>query len=312
MSGTGILPKRAENTVGGNHSGLTAFITAPVSVDVWGVRQILERRGIKTFTADELDLPGRPLAEILQEGMRRADIVVGVLGSGTSSENVFFELGFAQAMNKRILVLGPGEAPLSAWASTGIPYVRADLTNPQAVDFAVAQILKVPQHANPPETPVRRTRPLGEAADRLLARLTAATGETTEQVLEDVIVEAVRQCGIDTVSKSGTRNGSVDLAVWSEDLEPWVNNPLLIEVKANIGSATAWEQAILNLLRMMGSTGVRWSLLIYLHSPMDPTHTIRAPNILAISAEDFLRALQDMSFGELVRKLRNERVHGAR
>jgi predicted NUDIX family NTP pyrophosphohydrolase len=58
-----------------------------------------------------------------------------MLGSGTSSENVFFELGFAQAMKKRMLVLGPGDAPLSTWVSTGIPYVRAELTNPRAVDF---------------------------------------------------------------------------------------------------------------------------------------------------------------------------------
>ncbi|MGA7498371.1 MAG: restriction endonuclease [Isosphaeraceae bacterium] len=312
MSGTSTLPRRAESTPDGNPSGMTAFITAPVSVDVWGVRQILERRGIKTFTADELDLPGRPLSEILQEGMSRADIVVGVLGSGTSSENVFFELGFAQAMKKRMLVLGSGDAPLSTWASTGIPYVRAELTNPQAVDFAVAQILKVPHHGSTRETPVRRTRPLGEAADRLLSKLIGATGEKTAQVMEEVVVEAVRQCGIDTVSQSGRRDGGVDLAVWSEDFEPWVNNPLLIEVKANIGSATAWEEVVLNLLRTMGSTGVRWSLLIYLHSPLDPAQAIRAPNILAISAEEFLRALQGMSFGELVRKLRNERVHGAR
>ena len=43
--------------------------------------------------------------------MSRADIVVGVLGTGTSSDNVLFELGFAQAMNKRTLVLVSGDAP---------------------------------------------------------------------------------------------------------------------------------------------------------------------------------------------------------
>jgi hypothetical protein len=312
MSGTITLPQRAEDTPDVNPSGLTAFITAPVSVDVWGIRHILERRGIKTFTADELDLPGRPLSEILQEGMSRADIVVGVVGSGSSSANVFFELGFAQAMNKRMLVLGAGDAPLSAWASTGIPYVRAELTNPEAVDFAVAQILKVPHHGTTHETPVRRTRPLGEAADRLLSKLIGATGEKTAQVLEEVVVEAIRQCGIDTGSQSGRPDSGVNLAVWSEDFEPWVNNPLLIQVKANIRSAPAWEEAVLNLLRTMGNTGIRWSLLIYLRSPLEPAQAIRAPNILAISAEEFLRALRDMSFGELVRKLRNERVHGVR
>ena len=81
MSATSVLPGRAEGTPDSNSSTseVIAFITAPVSVDVRGIRQILERRGVKTFTADELDLPGRPLSEILQDGMSRADIVVGVL-----------------------------------------------------------------------------------------------------------------------------------------------------------------------------------------------------------------------------------------
>ncbi len=312
MSGTSTLPTRAEGPLDANPSGVSAFITAPISVDVRGIRQILERRGIETFTADELDLPGRSLSEILQDGMSRADIVVGVLGTGTSSDNVFFELGFAQAMKKRMLVFVPGDAPLSTWASTGIPYVRAELTNPQAMDFAVAQILKVPHHGSTRQALVRRTRPLGEAAARLLSKLNGATAEKTEHVLREVVVEAIRQSGIDTVSESGSRDSGVDLAVWSEDFEPWVKNPLLIEIQANIDSRTAWEEVVLNLLRSMGGTGVGWSLLIYLHSPLDPAQVIRAPNILAISAEGFLSALQGMSFGELVRKLRNERVHGVR
>jgi hypothetical protein len=314
MSVTGILPERTQDTsdADSSASGVSAFITAPVSVDVRGIRQVLERRGVRTFTADELDLPGRSLSEILQAGMSRADIVVGVLGAGPSSDNVLFELGFAQAMKKRTLVLVPGDAPLLTWASTGIPYVRAELTNPQAVDFAVAQILKIPHHGSVRETPVRRTRPLGDEAARLLSKLNGIKGETTEHVLQEVVVEAIRQSGVDTISESGGADRGVDLAVWSEDLEPWVNNPLLIEVKTNIDSRAAWEATVLNLLRPMGSTGAHWSLLIYLHSPLDPAHVIRAPNVLAISAVEFLNALQAMSFGELVRKLRNERVHGVK
>ena len=138
------------------------------------------------------------------------------------------------------------------------------------------------------------------------------TGEVTEQFLQEVVVEAIRQSGVETISESESPDRGVDLAVWSEDLEPWVVNPLLIEVKANIDSRAAWEDIVLNLLRPMGSTGARWSLLIYLHSPLDPSQVIRAPNVLAISAVEFLSALQRMSFGELVRKLRNERVHGVK
>ncbi len=315
MSGTSLLQGRAGAAPDdGGSSGPSAFITAPVSVDVRGVRQILERRGISTFTADELDLPGRPLSEILQEGMSRADIVLGVLGTGTASDNVLFELGFAQAMNKRTLVLVAGDAPLSAWASTGIPYIRAELTNPQAVDFAVAQILRTPLHPAPRQGPVRRTRPIGPAADRLLARWHGADQAEAGPILEDVVVEAIRLSGVDTASRSGGNGDEkgFDIAVWSEDLEPWVTNPLLIEIRATINSEAALQATAQDLFRAMGSTGVRWSLLIYGHSPTAPQRVIGVPNVLAISAESFLRGLADSSFGELVRKLRNERVHGVR
>jgi hypothetical protein len=292
------------------HAATTAFITAPVGGDTRGVREILERRGIESFTADELDLPGRPLSEILQEGMARADIVVGVLGAGGSADNVFFELGFAQALGKRILVLASGEAPLSGWASPGIPYVRADPSNPHAVEFALDQLLRVGLPPASEGVTVRHTRPLGRTAESLLARLTSASTVNAGEVLEEVVIDALRQTGIETASRSGARQDGTAVAVWSEDFEPWVNNPLLIETRVALNSRADAEAATLGLLRAMGVSGVRWALLIYLHSDVNPAEVIGAPNILAISAEGFLRSLETLSLGELVRKLRNKRVHG--
>ncbi len=39
-------------------------------------------------------------------------------------------------------------------------------------------------------------------------------------------------------------------------------------------------------------------------------YAIAVPNILSISSEDFIERLRKTSFGELVRRLRNQRVHG--
>jgi hypothetical protein len=186
------------------------------------------------------------------------------------------------------------------------------LTNPQAVEFAIAQILKVPPYPDTRAAPVRRTRPLGKDANQLLASWKGTAGTGNERILEDVVVEAIRQSGVSIASQSGGPGRGFDLAVWSEDLEPWVSNPLLIELKASIGSEAALEDVILNLARTMGGTGVQWALLIYGDSPLAPDKVVGPPNILAISAEEFLRALETRSFGELVRTLRNERVHGVR
>ena len=130
--------------------------------------------------------------------------------------------------------------------------------------------------------------------------------------MEEVVIEAIRQSGVEVASQSGGPDRGFDLAVWSEDLEPWVSNPLFIRLKASIGSEAALQDVVLNLVRTMGSTGVQWALLIYGDSPLAPEKVIGAPNVLAIAAEGFLRALEGSSFGEVVRKLRNERVHGVR
>ena len=53
-----------------------------------------------------------------------------------------------------------------------------------------------------------------------------------------------------------------------------------------------------------------WGMLIYLRSSVNVAKEVRLPNILTISAEELLTCLRDASFGDLVRRLRNQRVHG--
>jgi nucleoside 2-deoxyribosyltransferase len=52
-----------------------------------------------------LDLPGQTIVQIVREVMRRADLVVAVVDRTPDSGFVFYEIGFAQALEKPTFAL---------------------------------------------------------------------------------------------------------------------------------------------------------------------------------------------------------------
>ena len=80
------------------------------SVDTSVIRHALESsRGIAPYEIDDLATAGVSIPEILEDCITCADLVVAVIGGGKAKENVLFELGFATALNNRILALVPPE-----------------------------------------------------------------------------------------------------------------------------------------------------------------------------------------------------------
>jgi hypothetical protein len=257
------------------------------------------------------------MSMVLMEAIGRADIVIAVFGGREESVNVLFELGVALGLRKPTLIIAPQDETNSPDAPTGIAYLRADPDDSAALEFGLAQFLAAPPHSDAsPKPDQKETRPLGPEADTLLARLRANHGQLTDQhgkpLLQDTIVQALRASGISRVSL-GEKHGDarIDIAVWSNDLEPWVRNPLLIQVKNSLPGKGELDTLVRRFANAWGPESVNWALVIYREAAPE-AHRLRHlnPHILLLSAEEFLVALKDTAFGDLIRKLRNERVHG--
>jgi hypothetical protein len=281
-------------------------------VDTSGIRKALEAKGVRPFSPDELDLPGQNLTQVLREAVQRADLVVAVVDSTAASNLVFYEVGMAQGMNKPASVLLVGDASPAPWATSGIPCFRIHPEQPAALDFALTQILAIPQHAaEPPPSPAQRTHPLGDRVDELLAALRARGEDIPPAEFAQIIERAIRESGVRSISPGAGEPASVDFAVWSDDLSPWVENPLAVELHRNLRSGADVHAAVGRLTRAMVRSSMAWGLLIYVGSPIEVENVIAAPNVVSISAGRLLERLRTVGFGELVRDLRRQRVHGA-
>jgi hypothetical protein len=288
-----------------------AFISAPASVDTSVIRRALEVRGIAPYEIDDLAEAGASIPEILDDCLRRADLVVAVVGSGKSKDNVLFELGYATALKKKILALVPPNEDLPV---SDIPYLRVDADNKEAIDFGLDQILNAPgAEFQSHKDHLRKTKPIGSLADKLLA-LIHAKEPLKEQDLEMIIRDVIGASGISSMSYPSEMMTSavrVDMAIWSDDFEPWIGNPLVIEVKSQLRSRSELRDALGQLTKILDRTHTEWGMLIYQRADFVPgEEALRNSRVFIVTIEHLLESLRDTSLGDYLRRLRNMRVHG--
>lgn len=289
----------------------TAYLSSPHYMDLSGIYKELESRGVRIIRPDELDLPGRNLSEMVRETLGRADLVLAVVDASAASNNVFFEVGFAQAMGKPTFVLLAGNASPSPWLSSGIPYFRFDPEKAAGLDFGISQILSAALHAGKTSsTPFKRSRPLGNQALDLLHQLHEAGDTIAPEQFEAILASAIRASGVASISEARGTESGFDFAVWSEDLSPWIGNPIAVKVRLEIRNKADLSLAVEQLAHAMARSDIPWSLLIYRMAAIDVTQLVCMPNVLILSGEQFLGGLQSVGFAELLRQLRNQRVHG--
>ncbi len=300
-------------TTSGTSSLKTCFISAPAGAELGVLRTALESRGLRALVPHDLAV-GTDWSSAIQKQLSQADLVIGVLTSKRQSPWVLFELGQASALGRRIVLIASPKADPIPFAMHQLLVLRIDLDNQEAIGFALDQILSAPERPKGGRTAEPKPlRGLGTAADDLIAALDRSLATNNWQALEQVVADALRSSGADVVVTSPTRDVGADFAVWSDVLEPFVGNPLLVEVKARIRGKAEASRAARQLASYLGASGSRWALLLYGEGP-DPEGQAWAgspPNILVLSLRSLLEALRTNAFPELVRDLRNRRVHGS-
>lgn len=292
----------------------TCFVSAPTGLKLSTLRESLLAHGIRPLIPEELTA-GTDWASEIQRQMQDADLVIGVLPGHKQAPSVIFELGQAWALGKRILLIASPKAEWLSFPLNRVLVLRVDVKNRSALDFALDQFLSAPanREPEPPRMPFER-KALGQRADGLLKRLEEWRHLGNGRTLEAIVGDALRDAGTDVVVESHEHERGADLAVWSDALQPFVGNPLLVEVKSRIQDKASVKQATEQLTGYLATSGARWALLVYGDGPASTAALWAStpPNVIALSAAELLEALRGRSFPEVIRDLRNERVHGVR
>ncbi|MGZ8329086.1 MAG: restriction endonuclease [Allosphingosinicella sp.] len=286
----------------------TCFITAPAGSNLDVLTDALQRRNIQVVIPGDVP-PGPDLGTEVGNLLSGVDLVIGVLTRERRSEWVLFDLGQAWAKGKRILLFAPPNSAHLPSTLRRFLTVRANLSNREAIEFAIDQLLAAPEATSSAGTPHKETRPLGTNAVSYLQGSFALKTPIRAAELEQLVADALREAGVDVVVTAQDRDYGVDLALWSDAWQQSVGNPLMVEIKARLPTQRAVADAAQMLAKHVAASGNRWGLLLFGEGPKD----LRSlpPTVLALPIDALFTRLQHESFEDIVRDLRNRRVHGA-
>jgi hypothetical protein len=199
------------------------------------------------------------------------------------------------------------EYPIDLVPPSGVPCLRMDLRNEDAVMFGLKQVLSLsPGDWNYQRSHGFTTRPIGVVADQLLAKLP----ETGPREFEELIYEAVKASGAQTIAR-GTKaeDQGIDFAIWSSDLEPTIANPLLIECKFSLNNPSDVNEVIGRMFRALEAIRNGFAIVLYKEAKVSRAAPKSLPTVF-VSAEEFINGLRDTGLAEYVIKLRNTTFHG--
>jgi hypothetical protein len=286
----------------------TCFISAPFGTDTSVLRRALEEKSVRWFDQTSL-APGSNWIDAIDGALAKADFVCTVLPEGQHG-NIFFELGIAFARRKPILAFA-GSSTLLPTDILSLTYVRADIKNPEAVRSTLAAFL---EHASgrPPRRPSKGPNaPARKQAEGTRRGSAPPRSSMTGYELESKTAALLQEAGFIVSSPTERRGQGADFAVWIDELQQSLGNPLLVEVKGgNLSSARLRESAE-QLRGYAAKTHARSALLVYWDSEKReyPTIVTGWPLVFQLSGEVFTRLLRQGGLPEELVRLRNAAIH---
>jgi hypothetical protein len=289
----------------------TCYIASPPGLDLRHLRASLIERGINVIFPDDFSL-GVNLSAESSGSIAEADLVIGVLTRERRSQWILFELGQASAMGRQIVLIAPPKLNPIPSNLPGFLVLRINLQNRDAIDFALDQLLAAPSPSIVQPVRRRTSQGLGAKADDLLRDYRVAMSSNDAQGLERIVLQALRGPDVVVIAESPASDRRVDLAIWSDPLQQFVGNPLLVEIKSRITGLADARRVAEQLSSASFTAGTGWALLLYGEGPAEHELASKAlpPTILTHSIPALLEEMRDRSFVDIVKDLRNRRVHG--
>ena len=288
-------------------SPLSCFIAAASSTDISVVRSLLLARAIRPVTISDLISEGLSFTEST-DAISKADLVIAVLEQSGTSPNVYFEIGSAVALKKRLVIIAPPGMKEPPFDLSSFPIVRASPDNADAIDFALSQTLAAPKtKRRTRRAPTLLSKPIGDRADQLLSQLYSIGHEPTEHELLKLVTEALRASGY-LYLQINDQTGA-DMAIWSDELGRWVGNPFKIEIKQRLSNKLEQIYGWTQIGGRLPEPANEWFLVLYLEAAPGVLDRFEKSPILILGIRELLDQLRTKSFASIVIGLRNQKIH---
>ena len=284
----------------------TCFISAPAEADITTLQNVLLERGLVVRNEQGDVIPDASLDRNLLNDIVSSDFFIGILQAGADNSRVYYEIGVANGTGSRTLIFASPSLKNSVTSIKGSLYLRVAMDNKEAMEFAIDQVINAPEiEQDRTRVEIKINKPIGKIAKDLLAELTKP-----ESILgahpENAVIRAIGSSGVNVLVRSKYWDSGADMAVWADELEGSVGNPLLIEVKQHISGSTSITRLANQLDSYLESSNAGWLLLLYLKGPEEDSEVWKQfpEYVMHMPVPRFLKTFEERNLVEIVQSLK--------
>ncbi len=292
----------------------TCFISAPIRTDTSVLRQALQRRGIRWSDAVSVR-PSGSILETIESGIAQADFVCVIVPQGPESISVFFEMGLALGKQRPVLAFVEPGVQIPSYFE-GFTIARTALQDSEALKLNLDAFLSHAQSKKVKSTLSSRSKPKRVDTSWTKEALKSAqlkSGQLRAFEFERLVAKLLKESGAQVSVANSLAGRGADMAVWVDELQPSIGNPLLVEVKSGRLSEGGLHEGEQRLRHYLSHINARMGLLVYWDSE-GRRFTPRKrewPLVVRFSVEELISLVEKGQVVQAILRERNQLVHGA-
>lgn len=289
----------------------TCFVSAPAEADITILRNILNERELSVRIEQDEAISDLSADSNSVNAIASSDFFIGVLQAGVDNSTVYYEIGVANGTGRRTLIFSSPSLKNSVKNIKGSLYMRVAMDNREAMEFAIDQVINAPEIERArAQIEFKKNKPIGKIANDLLSELNKPESAWGTHP-ENAVIQAIGSSGVNVLVRSKYWDSGADIAVWADELEDSVGNPLLIEVKQHITGSTSITRLANQLDSYLENSNAGWLLLLYLKGPEENSDVWNQfPNsVIHMPVPKFLEYFEESNLVEIIESLKTTALY---
>lgn len=288
------------------------FISAPLGFDTEPLRNTLKRHAVAWIDPSRFE-PGSLIQESLRDAIKDADFVCAVIPRNREYSNVLFEIGVAAGLGCPVVAFVDPKVEILFDINASL-YVSADLSQTAAIDFQLDAFLRRPRkrpsvHPSPHKVKAKLKSPDTTRVLALLKSLRRRPDNAAEIVreFESALAKLLMQNGFEVSMRPAQEHKGADMAVWLDGVEPYVRNPILVDVKVRLPLEDS--QAVRRLHRHVLDSAAGMGILLYALGGMHRRPDHELADVLVMSVTTLVEELSAGTLQDRILAHRNRLIH---
>lgn len=288
---------------------IRCFISAPYGENLSPIIDVLKEYDIEIISPLDFKYQSVTLFEQIKKEIRKSDFIIAVIPNDYKNENIYFELGIAVGLGKKVVLFVPPNISIPLDIKSFLT-VRSEIQNREAFRFILDQIKDISFKPTKIKKSIKKIgSPLGGKVNYYLDKIEYPKSKYKEYELVEIVRQILNDSGINVLSQSKELESYADLAIWADNLDSYLGNPILIEIKNKISN---YDKIYFQIKNFIAKSNSRSAIIIHFDKAPAPKDFLlnKDPSIYFLNIFELLNELRDNSFEEIIIQRRNKRVHG--